>query len=154
MLITSGFQLTHSLGGGTGSGMGTLLISKIREEYPDRIMNTFSVVPSPKVQLELVVSYYNFKAGMALYHKLYSLSRCIEFKLRVSCYRVGIPHHRDFMPSFKVFAVSICCVLLQGRNILPQRCHTLFQVVYRQSFLCLCTKQECPSTIMLYYPTY
>lgn len=45
-----GFQLTHSLGGGTGSGMGTLLISKIREEYPDRIMNTFSVVPSPKVR--------------------------------------------------------------------------------------------------------
>ena len=31
-----GFQLTHSLGGGTGSGMGTLLISKIREDYPDR----------------------------------------------------------------------------------------------------------------------
>ena len=44
-----GFQMTHSLGGGTGSGMGTLLISKIREEYPDRIMNTYSVVPSPKV---------------------------------------------------------------------------------------------------------
>ncbi|CAH8641751.1 unnamed protein product, partial [Schistosoma guineensis] len=43
-----GFQLTHSLGGGTGSGMGTLLISKIREEYPDRIINTFSIVPSPK----------------------------------------------------------------------------------------------------------
>merc|ERR1712063_117901 len=34
-----GFQLTHSLGGGTGSGMGTLLISKIREEYPDRVMS-------------------------------------------------------------------------------------------------------------------
>lgn len=45
-----GFQLTHSLGGGTGSGMGTLLVSKIREEFPDRIMNTFSVVPSPKVR--------------------------------------------------------------------------------------------------------
>lgn len=26
--------MCHSLGGGTGSGMGTLLISKIREEYP------------------------------------------------------------------------------------------------------------------------
>ena len=24
-----GFQLTHSLGGGTGSGMGTLLLSKV-----------------------------------------------------------------------------------------------------------------------------
>ena len=44
-----GFQVTHSMGGGTGSGMGTLLISKIREEYPDRIMLTFSVFPSPKV---------------------------------------------------------------------------------------------------------
>jgi len=51
-----GFQLTHSLGGGTGSGMGTLLISKIREEYPDRIMNTFSVVPSPKVDLVSLIS--------------------------------------------------------------------------------------------------
>jgi tubulin beta len=37
------------LGGGTGAGMGTLLISKIREEYPDRMMCTYSVVPSPKV---------------------------------------------------------------------------------------------------------
>uniref|UniRef100_A0AC35TIH1 Tubulin beta chain n=1 Tax=Rhabditophanes sp. KR3021 TaxID=114890 RepID=A0AC35TIH1_9BILA len=53
-----GFQLTHSLGGGTGSGMGTLLISKIREEYPDRIMSSFSVFPSPKVS-DTVVEPYN-----------------------------------------------------------------------------------------------
>ena len=53
-----GFQITHSLGGGTGSGMGTLLISKIREEYPDRIMETFSVMPSPKVS-DTVVEPYN-----------------------------------------------------------------------------------------------
>ncbi|XP_073816026.1 beta-Tubulin at 97EF [Musca autumnalis] len=53
-----GFQLAHSLGGGTGSGLGTLLISKIREEYPDRIMATFSVVPSPKVS-DTVVEPYN-----------------------------------------------------------------------------------------------
>ncbi|XP_014769976.1 tubulin beta chain [Octopus bimaculoides] len=53
-----GFQMTHSLGGGTGAGMGTLLISKIREEYPDRIMTTFSVMPSPKVS-DTVVEPYN-----------------------------------------------------------------------------------------------
>lgn len=53
-----GFQLAHSLGGGTGSGMGTLLLSKIREEYPDRIMVTYSVVPSPKVS-EVIVEPYN-----------------------------------------------------------------------------------------------
>jgi tubulin beta len=53
-----GFQVTHSLGGGTGSGMGTLLVSKIREEYPDRMLATFSVFPSPKVS-DTVVEPYN-----------------------------------------------------------------------------------------------
>lgn len=53
-----GFQVSHSLGGGTGSGMGTLLISRMREEYPDRMMATFSVVPSPKVS-DTVVEPYN-----------------------------------------------------------------------------------------------
>lgn len=48
-MINTGFQITHSLGGGTGAGMGTLLMSKIREEYPDRMMCTYSVVPSPAV---------------------------------------------------------------------------------------------------------
>ncbi|KAH8045383.1 hypothetical protein JL722_14280 [Aureococcus anophagefferens] len=57
-LIDSGFQLTHSMGGGTGAGMGTLLISKIREEYPDRVMSTYSVIPSPKVS-DTVVEPYN-----------------------------------------------------------------------------------------------
>ncbi|XP_012944022.1 tubulin beta-4 chain [Aplysia californica] len=53
-----GFQLTQSLGGGSGSGMGTLVISKVREEYPDRIMSTYSIVPSPKVS-DVVVEPYN-----------------------------------------------------------------------------------------------
>ncbi|RAL10871.1 tubulin beta chain [Aspergillus homomorphus CBS 101889] len=53
-----GFQVSHSLGGGTGSGMGTLLISKIKEEFPDRMMVTFSVMPSPKVS-DAVVEPYN-----------------------------------------------------------------------------------------------
>ena len=53
-----GFQIAHSLGGGTGSGLGTLLLTKIKEEYPDRILNTFSVIPSPKVS-EVVIEPYN-----------------------------------------------------------------------------------------------
>lgn len=80
-----GFQLTHSLGGGTGSGMGTLLISKIREEYPDRIMNTFSVVPSPKVSSCYIFTYFllfslilcdslkQFVVGFNLFHSILSI---------------------------------------------------------------------------------
>jgi len=53
-----GFQIFHSLGGGTGSGMGTLLLLKIRDGYPDRITCTYSVYPSPKVS-DTVVEPYN-----------------------------------------------------------------------------------------------
>jgi len=53
-----GFQLFHSLGGGTGSGMGTLLLLKIRDAYPDKITCTYSIYPSPKVS-DTVVEPYN-----------------------------------------------------------------------------------------------
>ncbi|KAF0983432.1 hypothetical protein FDP41_010497 [Naegleria fowleri] len=53
-----GFQLTHSLGGGTGSGLGTLLLSKLKEDYPDRMLAAFSVLPSPKMS-DAVVEPYN-----------------------------------------------------------------------------------------------
>ena len=44
-----GFQIRHSLGGGTGLGLVTLLLMKIRDNYYDRFTATFSVYPSSKV---------------------------------------------------------------------------------------------------------
>lgn len=49
--LLQGFEVLASLGGGTGSGLGSLLLSKIKEEYPDRMLATFSILPSPKVRL-------------------------------------------------------------------------------------------------------
>ncbi|CAI2353529.1 unnamed protein product [Caenorhabditis sp. 36 PRJEB53466] len=60
-----GFQLSHSLGGGTGSGLGALILSKLREEYPDRVLSSFSVIPSRKVS-DTVVEPYN--ATLAMNH--------------------------------------------------------------------------------------
>ncbi len=70
----AGFQVCHSLGGGTGSGMGTLLISKIREEYPDRMMLTFSVFPSPKVS-DTVVEPYN--ATLSVHQLVENADECM-----------------------------------------------------------------------------
>ncbi|CAH0554657.1 unnamed protein product [Brassicogethes aeneus] len=58
-----GFQVLHSLGGGTGSGFGCLLLRKLREEYPDRIVCTFSLAPSSKVS-DTVVEPYNAVLSM------------------------------------------------------------------------------------------
>ncbi|KAF9592395.1 hypothetical protein IFM89_014646 [Coptis chinensis] len=49
---------TISTGGGTGYGMGALLILKIRGEYLDRMMLTFSIFPFPKVS-NIVIKPYN-----------------------------------------------------------------------------------------------
>lgn len=53
-----GFQMVHSIGGGSGSGMGTLLLGKLKEEYPKQVIAAFSVIPSPKVS-ETIVEPYN-----------------------------------------------------------------------------------------------
>ncbi|RYR41252.1 hypothetical protein Ahy_A08g037654 [Arachis hypogaea] len=74
MDLEPGFQVCHSLGGGTGSGMGTLLISKIREEYPDRMMLTFSVFPSPKVS-DTVVEPYN--ATLSIHQLVENADECM-----------------------------------------------------------------------------
>ena len=74
LCVRTGFQVCHSLGGGTGSGMGTLLISKIREEYPDRMMMTFSVVPSPKVS-DTVVEPYN--ATLSVHQLVENADECM-----------------------------------------------------------------------------
>jgi tubulin beta len=85
--VIQGFQITHSLGGGTGAGMGTLLISKIREEYPDRIMSTYSVIPSPKVS-DTVVEPYN--ATLSIHQLVENADQCFALDneaLYDICYR-------------------------------------------------------------------
>ncbi|KAG6888791.1 Tubulin beta-2 chain [Termitomyces sp. Mi166 len=72
-----GFQIVHSLGGGTGAGLGSLLLSKIREEFPDRMLSTFSIIPSVKVS-ETIVEPYN---AMLSLHQLVDngdLTFCID----------------------------------------------------------------------------
>ena len=59
-----GIQIPHSLGGGTGAGLGTPILWKVRDEYPDCDLLTFSVMPYSNAG-DSVVSPYN--AILALY---------------------------------------------------------------------------------------
>ncbi|KAI0648941.1 beta-tubulin 2 [Trametes meyenii] len=73
-----GFQILHSLGGGTGAGLGSLLLSKFREvEYPDRILQTYSILPSPKVS-ETVVEPYNALLSVHQLVENSDLTLCID----------------------------------------------------------------------------
>lgn len=93
-----GFQLLHSLGGGTGSGLGTLLLSKIREEFPDRMICTFSVLPSPKVS-DTVVEPYN--ATLSLHQLIENADQvmCIDnealFDICMRTLKIASPTYGD-----------------------------------------------------------
>eukprot|EP01083_Nonionella_stella_P306515 1073799_1 len=53
------FEIYHSFGGGTGSGLGTLVLRKLRDTYPGRILATFSVVTRSRFAVEVNVEPYN-----------------------------------------------------------------------------------------------
>lgn len=93
-----GFQLAHSLVGGIGSGLGTFLISKICEEYPDHIMNTFSGVPSPKMSNTIVKTY---NAALSVHQLVENTDEtyCIDnealYNICFHALKLTIPTHRD-----------------------------------------------------------
>ncbi|KAF9223303.1 beta-tubulin [Gyrodon lividus] len=93
-----GFQIIHSLGGGTGAGLGSLLLSKLREEYPDRMLQTFSILPSPNVS-ETVVEPYN---ALLSIHQLIDncdLTICIDnealYDIAVRTLKIKTPNFDD-----------------------------------------------------------
>jgi len=93
-----GFQIIHSLGGGTGAGLGSLLLSKLREEYPDRMLSTFSILPAPNVS-ETVVEPYN---SLLSIHQLVDncdLTICIDnealYDIAVRTLKIKSPAYKD-----------------------------------------------------------
>jgi len=103
-----GFQLIHSLGGGTGSGLGTLLLAKIREEAPDRMLATFSILPSPKVS-ETVVEPYNCILSA---HQLIDNSDLSITLDNEALYDIAVRMHKKQNPSFdqlNTFIAQVMC---------------------------------------------
>ncbi|XP_052866824.1 tubulin alpha chain-like [Anopheles cruzii] len=53
-----GFMMFHSVGGGTGAGLGTLLLERLAQEYGKTGRFEFTVFPSPRVS-PIIVEPYN-----------------------------------------------------------------------------------------------
>lgn len=54
-----GFVLSHSIAGGTGSGMGSYLLERLNDHFPKKLVQTYSVFPSWTDQSDVVVQPYN-----------------------------------------------------------------------------------------------
>jgi len=53
-----GFNMTHSIAGGTGSGFGSYLLEQLNDRYPKKLIQTYSVFPNT-VNADVVVQPYN-----------------------------------------------------------------------------------------------
>ncbi|KAG0418193.1 Tubulin gamma chain, partial [Dictyocoela roeselum] len=54
-----GFSLIHSVAGGTGSGTGSFFIEQIKDIFPKKILNAFSIFPNNDEVSDVVVQPYN-----------------------------------------------------------------------------------------------
>jgi len=53
-----GFIMTHAVGGGSGGGLGALIMERLKEEFPKKILWSYSILPSPLLS-DAVVEPYN-----------------------------------------------------------------------------------------------
>ncbi len=53
-----GFVLSHSIAGGTGSGMGSFLLERLNDHFPKKLIQTYSVFPNWD-ETDVVVQPYN-----------------------------------------------------------------------------------------------
>nr|Q962P8.1 RecName: Full=Tubulin alpha-6 chain [Naegleria pringsheimi]AAK84065.1 alpha-tubulin TUBA3 [Naegleria gruberi] len=52
-----GFQIFHSVGGGTGSGFASLLVERLSVEFPKKCKLSYTVYPSPQLATSVVEPY-------------------------------------------------------------------------------------------------
>eukprot|EP01087_Luapelamoeba_hula_P005251 TRINITY_DN15326_c0_g1_i1.p1 TRINITY_DN15326_c0_g1~~TRINITY_DN15326_c0_g1_i1.p1 ORF type:complete len:447 (+),score=41.95 TRINITY_DN15326_c0_g1_i1:32-1372(+) len=56
-----GFILSHSVAGGTGSGLGSYLLEQLTDRYPKKLMQTYSVFPDADVNVHAYNSLLTLK---------------------------------------------------------------------------------------------
>ena len=92
-----GIQLNHAIGGGTGGGLGTLLISKFREEFGERFVCTFSIAPSPKVSDTVTEPYNAVLSFIQLVENVDATFMFDEQRLYDVCFRAPL-NNRSHLP--------------------------------------------------------
>lgn len=102
-----GFEITNSIIGGTGSGFGSLLIGKIREEYPDKIFETHTIFP-PSMFSDNVIGLYNSVLSM---HHLVENTDSVSVLTNDSLFRIASENFKIFEATYEDINPFICQVM-------------------------------------------
>jgi len=73
-----GFVLTHSIAGGTGSGMGSYILEKLADRYPKKLVQTYSVFPNQETSADPGTSIGVSDVVVQPYNSLLTLKRLTQ----------------------------------------------------------------------------
>jgi tubulin gamma len=81
--LLESFFLFHSIAGGTGSGFGSLLLEELRDEFPKKIIQAYSIFPNNEDSSDVVVQPYNSTLA------LHRLIKCCDGIVVMDNYALG-----------------------------------------------------------------
>ena len=92
-----GFVLTHSIAGGTGSGMGSYILEHLNDHFPKKLVSTYSVFPNwEEDQSDVVVQPYN---SMLTLKRLTVNADCVVVLDNTALNRIAVDRLRIANPS-------------------------------------------------------
>jgi len=103
-----GFVLTHSIAGGTGSGMGSYILERLADRYPKKLVQTYSVFPNQETTndpsavntigvSDVVVQPYN---SLLTLKRLTNSADCVVVLDNTALNRIAVDRMRIAQPSF------------------------------------------------------
>eukprot|EP00096_Caligus_rogercresseyi_P010311 TRINITY_DN3710_c0_g1_i1.p1 TRINITY_DN3710_c0_g1~~TRINITY_DN3710_c0_g1_i1.p1 ORF type:complete len:462 (+),score=170.65 TRINITY_DN3710_c0_g1_i1:212-1597(+) len=101
-----GFVITHSIAGGTGSGMGSYLLQNLADRFPKKLVQTYSVFPNQESNQDAMGSIGVSDVVVQPYNSLLTLKRltrsadCVVVLDNTALNRIAVDRLRIENPSF------------------------------------------------------
>lgn len=101
-----GFVVTHSIAGGTGSGMGSYILERLADRYPKKLVQSYSVFPNQEAGGELLSNIGVSDVVVQPYNSLLTLKRltqsadCVVVLDNTALNRIAADRLRLETPSF------------------------------------------------------
>lgn len=92
-----GFVLTHSIAGGTGSGLGSYLLERLNDRFPKKLIQTYSVFPNQLETSDVVVQPYN---SLLTLKRLVLNADCVVVLDNTALNRIAVDRLKIPNPSF------------------------------------------------------
>lgn len=110
-----GFILTHSIAGGTGSGMGSYLLERLNDRYSKKLIQTYSVFPNQQEISDTVVQPYN---SMLTLKRLTLNADCVVVLDNTALNRIAVDRLHIESPTYEQTNAIVSTVMATSTSTL------------------------------------